>query len=252
MAGMADEDLSDKVALVTGGGRGIGRATCVALAERGADVAFSFRREAEEAAHTVAAIEASGRRALAIQADMGVAEQVTAMVEQARRELGPITLLVNNAAYTHLLRPDDLTPARWHRFIATNVDAPYLTTWAVLPDMRAAGGGAIVNVSSLSSMSPSPEMVGYSTSKGALNSFGRACARAFADDHIRVNTVLPGLILTPRAETVDAETLRGFTANIPMRRGGTPEEVADMVVFLLSARASYITGEEFVVAGGVR
>ena len=139
---------------------------------------------------------------------MGVADQVSAMVDQARRELGPITLLVNNAAYTHLLRPDDLTPERWRRFIATNVDAPYLTTWAVLPDMRAAGGGAIVNVSSLSATSPSPEMVGYSTSKGALNSFGRACARAFAVDNIRVNTVLPGLILTPRAETVDAETMR--------------------------------------------
>jgi len=247
-----NEDFSGRVALVTGGGRGIGRAVCVALAERGADVAFSFRREVGEANLTVAAIEVHGRRAVAMQADMGSGEQVTAMVEQARAELGPITLLVNNAAYTHLLDADDLTSERWRRFIATNVDAPYLTTWGVLADMRAAGGGAIVNVSSLSATSPSPEMVGYSTSKGALNSFGRACSRAFAKDNIRVNTVLPGLILTPRSETVDPERMKRFTANIPMGRGGTAEEVAEMVVFLLSQRASYITGEEFVVAGGTR
>ena len=246
------DDLGGRVALVTGGGQGIGRATCVALAERGADVAFSFRRDFTEAEHTVAAIELLGPRALALQADMGVADQVTGMVDQARTALGPITLLVNNAAYTHLMPADDLTPDRWRRFIATNVDAPYIATWAVLADMRAAGRGAIVNVSSLSATSPSPMMVGYSTSKGALNSFGHACAMAFADDNIRVNTVLPGLILTPRSNTVDADTMQQFTKDIPMRRGGRPEEVAEMIVFLLSNRASYITGGEFVVAGGER
>jgi NAD(P)-dependent dehydrogenase (short-subunit alcohol dehydrogenase family) len=246
------DDLNGRVAIVTGGGQGIGRSVCVQLAERGADVAFSFRRDVAEAEHTVALIEAQGRRALAIQADMGDGEQVVGMVSRTQAELGPVTLLVNNAAYTHLMRADDLTPDRWRRFMATNVDAPYLATWAVLADMRAAGGGAIVNVSSLSATSPSPMMVGYSTTKGALNSFGHACAMAFADDNIRVNTVLPGLILTPRANTVDADTMQQFTQDIPMRRGGEPDEVAEMIVFLLSQRASYITGAEFTVAGGER
>ncbi|MGD9700991.1 MAG: SDR family NAD(P)-dependent oxidoreductase [Acidimicrobiia bacterium] len=252
MAPAATEGLAGRAALVTGGGRGIGRSVCVALAAAGADVGFSYRRDAGEAAHTVELIEAHGRRGLAVQADMGVAGEVTGLVGRVRDELGPITLLVNNAAYTHLLAPDDLSFERWRRFMATNVDAPYLTTWAVVPDMRAAGGGAIVNVSSLSSTSPSPEMVGYSASKGALNAFGRACAQAFAPHGIRVNTVLPGLVLTPRADTVDAAAMERFTAGIPLGRGGNPDEIADAVLFLLSDGASYITGEELVVAGGRR
>jgi NAD(P)-dependent dehydrogenase (short-subunit alcohol dehydrogenase family) len=245
-------ELAGRAAIVTGGGQGIGAAVVVALAAAGADVAFSYRRDDAAASRTVAAGEALGRRVLAVRADMGVADEVRTFAQQARDVLGPITLLVNNAAYTHLMEADDLSYERWRRFMATNVDAPYLLTWAVLPDMRAAGGGAVVNVSSLSATSPTAQMVGYSASKGALNSFGRASARAFAADGIRVNTVLPGLISTPRADTVDADTMRRFTDGIPLGRGGRPEEVADAVLFLLSSRASYITGEELVVAGGSR
>lgn len=243
-------EFDGRNALVTGGGRGIGRATCLMLAAEGADVAFSYRREQSAAEELVAEIEALGRRALAVRADMGAAGEVRSLVDSAHGALGPITLLVNNAAYTHLLAVDELTFERFRRFIATNVEAPFLTTWAVRPDMLAAGGGAIVNVSSLSATSPNPMMVGYSTSKGGLNSFGRACARAFASENIRVNTVVPGLVLTPRADTVDPELMKQFTAGIPLGRGGHAAEIAEAVVFLLSERASYITGEELVVAGG--
>ena len=243
-------EFDGRHALVTGGGRGIGRATCLQLAAGGADVSFSYRREQSSADELVAEIEALGRRALAVRADMGVADEVRALLDSARDALGPITLLVNNAAYTHLMPTDDLTFERFRRFIATNVEAPYITTWAVRPDMLAAGRGAIVNVSSLSATSPNPQMVGYSTSKGALNSFGRVCARAFAHENIRVNTVVPGLVLTPRSETVEPELMKQFTASIPLGRGGQAEEIAEAIVFMLSDRASYITGEELVVAGG--
>jgi 3-oxoacyl-[acyl-carrier protein] reductase len=249
---MSTLDFAGRVALVTGGGQGIGRATCELLAECGADVAFSYRRDDAAAAEAVAAIESHGRRALAIQADMGDAEQVLGMVAHTRSELGAITLLVNNAAYTHLMTADQLTPDRMRRFLATNVEAPYLATWAVRPDMQAAGGGAVVNVSSLSATSPNPMMVGYSTSKGGLNSFGHAAALALADDGIRINTVAPGLIMTPRGNTVDPAMMESFTAGIPMKRGGQPIEVAEMIVFLLSDKASYITGAEIAVAGGQR
>ena len=243
-------EFAGRVAIVTGGGQGIGAAAAIALARDGADVAFSYRRDEVAAAETVRAIEGHGRRALAIQADMGDAAAVVDMVDRARQELGAITLLVNNAAYTHLMTADELTPERMRRFLATNIEAPYLSTWAVRADMRAAGGGAVVNVSSLSATRPNEMMVGYSTSKGGLDSFGHAAAIALAADGIRVNTVAPGLINTPRGSTVDAELMQQFTAGIPMKRGGEPDEVAETIVFLLSDKASYITGAHLAVAGG--
>jgi NAD(P)-dependent dehydrogenase (short-subunit alcohol dehydrogenase family) len=247
---MSELRFAGRSALVTGGAQGIGAATAIALARDGADVAFSFRRDTAAAAATVAAIEAHGRRALAINADMGDGDAVLGMVAQARDALGPITLLVNNAAYTHLMRADELTPERMRRFLATNIEAPYLATWAVRPDMRAAGGGAVVNVSSLSATQPNELMVGYSTTKGGLNSFGHAAAIALAGEGIRVNTVAPGLIMTPRGSTVDPAMMEQFTAGIPMRRGGEPSEVAETILFLLSDAASYITGAHLAVAGG--
>jgi len=248
---MSAGEFAGRVALVTGGGRGIGRSVCVGRAGQGADVAFSYRRDEGAAEETARAVEASGRRCLKVPADMGDPEQVLGFVERARRELGSITLLVNNAAYTHLLDAADLSFERWQRFMRTDLDAPYLATFAVRGDMQAARGGAIVNVSSLSASAPSPQMIGYGATKGGLNAFSRACARAFAQDQIRVNSVVPGLILTPRAATVTAEQEQ-FTAGIPMQRGGTPEEVAETIIFLLSDRASYVTGTELVVAGGQR
>jgi acetoacetyl-CoA reductase len=131
-----------------------------------------------------------------------------------------------------------------------NVDAAYLTTWAVKDDMIAAGGGAIVNISSLASRSPKPDTVGYAASKSALEGFSRGCAAAFVRHGIRVNTVVPGLVLTPRAATVGDDVVRQMTAEVPMRRAGDPTEIAATVCFLLSDAAGYITGEAIVASGG--
>jgi 3-oxoacyl-[acyl-carrier protein] reductase len=149
-----------------------------------------------------------------------------------------------------LLHHTQLTFERWQRFVRTNLDAPYLATWAVKDDMAAAGGGAIVNISSLSATAPRPDMVGYGTTKGGLDTFTRACAMAFVELNIRVNAVAPGLVLTPRAETTSAAFLADAVTAIPMKRGGTAEEIAAAVRFLLSDESSFITGEVIVAAGG--
>jgi 3-oxoacyl-[acyl-carrier protein] reductase len=243
-------EFAGRTALVTGGGRGIGRAVCVELARLGANVAINYRRDQDAAEETAAEVRAAGREAVTMRTDMGDPAEVESMVAVAREKLGPITLLVNNAAYTHLLSHDQLTFHRWQRFMSTNLNGPFLTTWAAKDDMAAAGGGAVVNISSLGGIRGRPDMIGYGTSKAALNHFTRTAGMALAPLGIRVNAVAAGVIATPRADTLDAETRESVTRDIPMGREGTPEEIASAVRFLLSAESSYITGEVLVVAGG--
>jgi 3-oxoacyl-[acyl-carrier protein] reductase len=243
-------EFAGRTALVTGGGRGIGRAVCVDLARRGADIMINYRRDQDAAEETAAEVRAAGREAVTMRTDMGDPEEVERLVAAARDKLGPITLLVNNAAYTHLLTPEQLTFQRWRRFMGTNLDGPFLTTWAAKADMAAAGGGAVVNISSLGGIRGRPDMIGYGTSKAALNHFTRTAGMALAPQGIRVNAVAAGVVATPRADTLDAETREAITRDIPMGREGTPEEIASAVRFLLSAESSYITGEVIVVAGG--
>lgn len=159
-------------------------------------------------------------------------------------------LLVNNAAYSRLLDVVELTPQRWDLLFRANAGGPYLTTWAVKDEMAEAGGGAIVNISSISGVSANPSTIAYSATKAALNNFTRGCALAFAKNGIRVNAVAPGLVLTEQSETVTAEQRAAMVGTIPLGRGAAPQEIASVVRFLLSDEASYITGETLVVAGG--
>jgi NAD(P)-dependent dehydrogenase (short-subunit alcohol dehydrogenase family) len=239
-----------KVALVTGGARGIGRAICEALAERGADVAVNYRGQVDAAEDVAAFVRQQGSRAITVQADMGDPDAVAALVERTRTELGPITLLVNNAAYTHLLTHDELTFSRWQRFLRTNLDGPFLTMWAAKEDMARAGGGAILNISSLGGVNPDPNMIGYGASKAGLNQLTRAAAMAFAPLNIRVNAVASGAVATPREETISEELREQIRGSIPLGRMGTPEEIANLAIFLLSDAASYITGSVVTAAGG--
>jgi len=243
-------EFEGRTALVTGGARGIGRAICESLGAAGAKVMVNYRGDTEAAEEAAELVRKAGGEAAVFRADMGDPEQVTALVEATRTQLGPITLLVNNAAYTHLLSHEQLTFARWQRFIRTNVDGPFQTTWAAKEDMAAQGGGAVVNISSLSGIHGRPDMVGYGTSKAALNHFTRTSAMALAPLGVRVNAIAAGVISTPRAETISEELRRQITADIPLGREGTPEEIANLAYFLLSDKATYVTGEVIIAAGG--
>jgi NAD(P)-dependent dehydrogenase (short-subunit alcohol dehydrogenase family) len=239
-----------KVALVTGGARGIGRAICEGLAREGADITVNYRGQVDAAEETAEMVRGFGGRAITVQADMGDPDQVQALIDRTRTELGPITLLVNNAAYTHLLTHEELTFHRWQRFMRTNLDGPFLTIWAAKEDMIAAGGGAIVNVSSLGGSRARPDMIGYGASKAGLNQLTRASGMALAKLNIRVNAIAAGVVSTPREETISEELRTEMRALIPMGRPGTPEEIANLAVFLLSDAASFITGEVIIAAGG--
>ena len=243
-------EFSGRVALVTGGARGIGRSISEGLARGGADVAVNYRGQVDAAEEVAGYVRAQGGRAITVQADMGDPEQVGALVQRTRDELGPITLLVNNAAYTHLLTHEELTFARWQRFIRTNLDGPFLTMWAVRDDMVDAGGGAMVNISSLGGVNPQPDMIGYGSSKAGLNHLTRSAAMAMAPLNIRINAIASGMVSTPREETIAPELRAEIMKRIPMGRAGTSEEIANLAVFLLSEEASYITGSVITAAGG--
>lgn len=241
--------FAGKVALVTGGGKGIGAAISLALAAHGADVAVNYRSDSAAAADTAARVEKLGRRALLVPADITDEAAVPAMVERVRTELGPVDLLVNNAAYTRLIDPDRLDLRMWRRIFAANADAAFQLTWLVKDDMRTRGGGAIVNISSTASRRPDPTMLAYGASKAALEAFTASAALALIKDNIRVNAVAPGFVHTPRAATVDPETRADMMRRLPLGRGGRPEEIAAVVVFLLSDAASYVNGQVVTASG---
>ncbi len=241
----ASSDLTDMVALVTGGGRGIGRAVALALADCGAHVAIGYRAQEAEAQEVRAAIEDRGRRAIAVRADVAVASEVAAMVREVERTLGPVEILVNNAGVARRQPPEAITETDWDEILDVNLKSAFLVTQAVLPGMRQAGWGRIVNVSSVAAEIGGIVGPHYAASKAGMLGLTRAYASLLAREGITVNAVTPALI-----ETDMIRTIPGISPDrIPVGRFGTIEEVADVVVMLV--RNGYVTGQTVGVNGGL-
>ncbi len=245
-------DLTDKVALVTGAGRGIGRAVAVALARAGADLCLTARTESQ-LEETAALVRAEGRRALVAPADATVGEAVHSAVELAMDELGGLQVLVNNAGM-ELPKPLLETSAEeYDRVMDTNVKSMFLFTRAVGPHFVTARFGRIVNMASVGAFVAAPNQAIYHTSKAAVAHFTKAMAIEWARHGITVNAVAPGWVRTELIEHLldDEALLKKYLRPIPMRRLAEPEEIAPLVAFLCSDHAAFMTGTVVPIDGGL-
>ena len=243
--------LEGKVALITGAGAGIGRAAAELFAREGASVAV-VDYDAAAAQSTCAAIEAQGGRAIALPADVSQPDQVEAMVQATVQAFGGIDILFNNAGILIFGTVTDTTFADWRRVMAVNLDGVFLCSKAVIPHMRARGGGSIINMSSSTGAHDgNGNAAAYVTSKGGVTLLTRCMAIDHAADHIRVNAIAPGPTDTPMLRRIMSPAeMAAFAATFPARRLGQPQEIAAAALFLASDEASFVTGAVFAVDGG--
>lgn len=238
-------DLKNRVALVTGGSRGIGEAIALALAKAGAAVAVNYRERSQEAAAVVENIQRNGGRAAAIAADVSLAGAVRGMISDVESRLGPIDILVNNAGIAVTRGLDEITEEDFDRTVAVNLKSAFLCTQGVLPGMRGRRWGRIVNISSIAARGAGSISVAYNASKAGLEGLTRGYASRLAPEGVTVNAVAPGLIDTEMGKPLIEA---GVIARIPVGRSGTGEEIAQAVMLLV--RDGYITGQTLAVNGG--
>lgn len=249
-AGAVLTGMSGRVALVTGGSRGIGRACSLALARAGAKVAVNYRARKESADAVVAEIVRCGGEAIAVGGDVSDEHAVATMVREVEGRLGGIDLLVNNAGIFDYAPFNAVTPELWRRTLDVNLTGTYLVTWAVKDGMLSRKFGRIVNMSSISALQPRPMSIAYAVSKAGLAGLTKGCAAAWGGQGVRVNAIAPGLIETEILDGVTTEQKQALIDATPMRRIGQPEEIANLIVFLLSDQASFIAGQVVVACGG--
>lgn len=246
---MSDKELQGKTALVTGGSRGIGRATCLALAREGASVAVNYVSNAQAARKVVTEIEGVGGEAMMVEADVSNPDSVADMVATVEHGLGPVDLLVTSAGVAKAEHHSKMTFEGWRRMLSVNLDGTYLPVMAVKDGMLDRGYGGIVCIASIAGLRARGNMVTYSTSKAGVIAFARSCAEAFGPS-VRVNCVAPGLIETEMGASMGGQAMQRMADEAFLKRIGQPEEIAETVLFLLSERSSFMTGQTLVADGG--
>jgi NAD(P)-dependent dehydrogenase (short-subunit alcohol dehydrogenase family) len=242
--------LADKKAIITGGDSGIGRAVALAFAREGADVLVSYYNEHEDATETRRLVESAGRKAVLMPGDIKDPAHCRAIVDKAVQEFGRVDILVNNAAHQATFTDiEEIPDEEWDVTFRTNIHAMFYLTKAAVPHMKP--GSAIVNTTSVNADTPSPQLLAYATTKGAIQNFTGGLAQLLAEKDIRVNCVAPGPIWTPLIpSTMPSEKVKNFGSQVPMKRPGQPAELAPVYVMLASEEASYVSGATVAVTGG--
>lgn len=243
-------DFADKVVLITGGTRGIGKALALQLAAEGARVALNYMSRQADAEQAVVEVQQLGAEAVAIAGDVSQPDSAGAIVAQAREALGPVDMLVTSAGISMPGPADDVTWERWKTTMSVNLDGTFNMIYAVKDEMIERGFGRIVTVSSIAGLRERENQLPYSTSKAGVIAMTRCAAQAWARKNIRVNCVCPGLTETEMAHTLSPEVHKEILAATPIGRIGRPEEIANLARFLLSEESSYMTGQTIVASGG--
>ncbi len=242
--------LSGKKAVITGGDSGIGRAVAIAFAREGADVLISYLDEDQDAEETKSWIEKAGRKAILVPGDIQYAPHCKDIIDTAVSQLGGIDILVNNAAHQASFSDiADISDEEWEVTFRTNIHSMFYLTKAAVPHMKP--GSAIINTTSINADSPSPHLLAYATTKGAIQNFTAGLAQMLAEKGIRANSVAPGPIWTPLIpSTMPDENVRNFGKQVPMQRPGQPAELATAYVMLADTLSSYVSGATIAVTGG--
>jgi hypothetical protein len=242
--------LEGKKSLITGADSGIGRAVALAYAREGADVFVSYLNEHEDAAETKRLVEAAGRQCWLLAGDISKPQMCKDLVQQAVEQMGRIDILVNNAAHQNTFQDiAEIPDEEWELTMATNISAMFYITKAAVPHMPE--GSSIINTSSVNADNPSPQLLAYATTKGAIQNFTAGLAQLLAEKGIRANTIAPGPVWTPLIpSTMPPEKVKNFGKQVPMGRPAQPKELAAPYVMLATAEASYISGATIAVTGG--